>query len=73
MQRSREDNDTSGSTWLDRNEGVGEHVRTRFHSGKKAGGKLRTRNADPHRTKKASFFCGTGLEVLAPQKFDPAV
>ena len=24
--------------------------------------------ADPHRTKKTCFFCGTGFEVLAPQK-----
>jgi hypothetical protein len=40
----REETTRAGSNELDRNEGVGEHVRTRFHSSKKAGAKLRTQN-----------------------------
>ena len=41
------------------NEGVGEHVRTRFHLGDRLPVKLRT--SDPHRTKKTCFFCRTGF------------
>jgi hypothetical protein len=41
------------------NEGVGEHVRTRFHV------RLWTlseiADQDPHRTKKTCFFCRTGF------------
>jgi hypothetical protein len=60
------------------NEGVGEHVRTRFHnrpSGNQAVGpvKLRT-TCDPHRTKKTSFFCRIDLwREQAPSNDDPAV
>jgi len=45
------------------NKGVGEHVRTRFHSGKERRVKLRTR--DPHRSKKTCFFCRTGFRYSA--------
>src|SRR5882757_3704160 len=38
------------------NEGVGEHVRTRFHFGAFAPVKLRTPLGDPHRTKKNLFL-----------------
>ena len=41
------------------NEGVGEHVRTRFHLGLGAGEIADPR--DPHRTKKTCFFCRTGF------------
>jgi hypothetical protein len=41
------------------NEGVGEHVRTRFHLGKDAGEIADL--WDPHRTKKTCFFCRTGF------------
>jgi hypothetical protein len=59
----------AGSNGLDRNEGVGEHVRTRFHQGKKAGVKLRTPEIpDPHRSKKTCFFCGTGFEGASASK-----
>ncbi len=43
-----------------RNEGVGEHVRTRFHVEPEGPVKLRS-SEDPHRTKKTSFFCRTGF------------
>jgi hypothetical protein len=46
------------------NEGVGEHVRTRFHCGPGGPVKLR-RSRDPHRTKKTSFFCRTGFRWSA--------
>ena len=39
------------------NEGVGEHVRTRFHVRLLSPVKLRS--LDPHRTKKTCFFCRT--------------
>src|SRR5262249_5845247 len=59
------------------NEGVGEHVRTRFHRQQKALVKLRTFEKDPHRTKKAyflRFFCRTGFEGADRlPKRDPAV
>jgi hypothetical protein len=42
------------------NEGVGEHVRTRFHMG--ALGPVKLRTTDPHRTKKTCFFCRTVCE-----------
>jgi hypothetical protein len=48
------------------NEGVGEHVRTRFHlrlasrSGLEAG-EIADRK-DPHRTKKTCFFCRTDFD-----------
>ena len=46
------------------NEGVGEHVRTRFHLG--PGGPVKLRSSrDPHRTKKTSFFCRTGFRWSA--------
>jgi hypothetical protein len=46
------------------NEGVGEHVRTRFHFG--SGGPVKLRSSrDPHRTKKTSFFCRTGFRRSA--------
>jgi hypothetical protein len=56
------------------NEGVGEHVRTRFHSGVRSPVKLRIAK-DPHRTKKTCFFCRTEFrksELLgnAIQPFD---
>jgi len=54
------------------NEGVGEHVRTRFHLGLRSPVKLRTQ--DPHRTKKTCFFCRTGFrEERTLRKYDPAV
>jgi hypothetical protein len=59
------------------NEGVGEHVRTRFHRQQKALVKLRTFEKDPHRTKKAyflRFFCRAGFEGADRlPKRDPAV
>jgi len=59
------------------NEGVGEHVRTRFHRQQKALVKLRTFEKDPHRTKKAyflRFFCRAGFEGADRRpKRDPAV
>jgi hypothetical protein len=59
----------AGSDQLDRNEGVGEHVRTKFHQGKKAGVKLRIPEiADPHRSKKTCFFCGTVFEGASASK-----
>lgn len=39
-----------------RNEGVGEHVRTRFHLGLLGPVKLRSSQGDPHRTKKHLFL-----------------
>ena len=39
-----------------RNEGVGEHVRTRFHLGPLGPVKLRSSQGDPHRTKKHLFL-----------------
>jgi hypothetical protein len=50
----------AGSRMLRLNEGVGEHVRTRSHRPELRPVKLRTSN-DPHRTKKACFFCQTGF------------
>jgi hypothetical protein len=38
------------------NEGVGEHVRTRFHLGLLGPVKLRSSQGDPHRTKKNLFL-----------------
>jgi hypothetical protein len=52
------------------NEGVGEHVRTRFHLGRKIAGEI-AELRDPHRTKKTDFFCRTGFRAL--RKADPAV
>jgi hypothetical protein len=45
------------------NEGVGEHVRTRFHLGLKIAGEI-AELRDPHRTKKTDFFCRTGFRTL---------
>lgn len=45
------------------NEGVGEHVRTRFHFGPKASREIAELLAgEPHRTKKTRFFCRTAKE-----------
>jgi hypothetical protein len=45
-----------------RNEGVGEHVRTRFHSGLLAPVKLRIVKDTRTERRKACFFCRTGFE-----------
>src|SRR5262245_41353014 len=42
------------------NEGVGEHVRTRFHPGTLGPVEIAEIDRDPHRTKKTCFFCRTG-------------
>ena len=44
------------------NEGVGEHVRTRFHSGLLAPVKLRIVKDTRTERRKACFFCRTGFE-----------
>jgi hypothetical protein len=62
-----------GNTKFPGSEGVGEHVRTRSHSGLWAPVKLRISLGGPHRTKKTCFFCRIGLKELAPSKDDPAV
>jgi hypothetical protein len=42
------------------NEGVGEHVRTRFHFGREAAREIaEPEDPDPQRTKKTRFFCRT--------------
>jgi len=53
------------------NEGVGEHVRTRFHLGLKIAGEI-AELRDPHRTKKTYFFCRTVFELFETsiQPFD---
>src|SRR4051812_49258382 len=43
------------------NEGVGEHVRTRFHLRTSRPGEIAKLRRDPHRTKKTRFFCRTGF------------
>ena len=54
---------------LYRDEGVGEHVRTRFSPGKKASSEIADpKTADPHRTKKACFFCRTDFESAERRK-----
>ena len=51
------------------NEGVGEHVRTRFHVGPKAACEIaEPLEGEPHRTKKTCFFCRTGLWRANPRK-----
>ena len=47
------------------NEGVGEHVRTRFHSGLLAPVKLRIVKDTRTERRKACFFCRTGFERAA--------
>ncbi len=45
------------------NEGVGEHVRTRFHASPKAACEIaELLFGGPHRTKKTRFFCRTAKE-----------
>ena len=54
------------------NEGVGEHVRTRFQPGFGPGEIAEQRI--PHRTKKTCFFCRTGFgKSELSRKYDPAV
>ena len=48
------------------NEGVGEHVRTRFHPGTLGPVEIAEHDRDPHRTKKTCFFCRTGSRKGRP-------
>jgi hypothetical protein len=68
---------TPGAGGTDLNEGVGEHVRTRFHferEGPRALEPVKLRNWNPHRTKKTCFFCRTGFRKSEPlRNYDPAV
>ena len=61
--------DICAGSW---NEGVGEHVRARFHLLASEPVKLRTE--DPHRTKKACFFCRLAwFKERTLRMCDPAV
>ena len=60
------------------NEGVGEHVRTRFHAGPQAQPKLRIVKDTRTERRKTCFFCRTGFEGAKlwkqrSSKYDPAV
>ena len=68
-QRSRRDQSAmcgkgnAGNTPASENEGVGEHVRTRFHFDREATREIaETGEPAPHRTKKTCFFCRTAKQ-----------
>ena len=49
------------------NEGVGEHVRTRFHFDREATCEIaEPKESAPHRTKKTRFFCRTVKRTIRP-------
>lgn len=49
------------------NEGVGEHVRTRFHFDREATREIaEPKESAPHRTKKTRFFCRTVKRTIRP-------
>ena len=53
--------------WLAGNEGVGEHVRTRFQTGRSSGETAAPpKGKDPHRTKKPGFFYWTNSMTVQP-------